>query len=81
VHGLPQAKHSPLECRDYFRAVSELSDQNRLCGTGFLSHRQPQIEQGMKELTGESSLRRAWSGLSDSVVEDQSFRSTCLLPS
>jgi hypothetical protein len=62
VHGLPQVKHSPLGMPGLFPGrVVELSDpksivQNRVS--------QPvvgrMIEQGMKELTGERSLRAAW---------------------
>src|SRR5438309_2064969 len=62
VHGLPQVKQSPLGMPGLFPGrVVELSDpksivQNRVS--------QPvvgrMIEQGMKELTGERSLRAAW---------------------
>ncbi len=63
VHGLPQAKHSPLGMPGLFPGrVVELSDPKSIVRNRVS---QPiigrMIEQGMKELTGESSLRAAWS--------------------
>src|SRR5882672_7916809 len=63
VHGLPQAKHSPLGMPGLFPGrVVELSDPKSIVRNQVS---QPivgrMIEQGMKELTGESSLRGAWS--------------------
>ena len=62
VHGLPQVKHSPLGMPGLFPGrVVELSDQKSI-----VRNRVTQsvvgrmIEQGMKELTGERSLRAAW---------------------
>src|SRR5438552_17743561 len=63
VHGLPQAKRSPLGMPGLFPGrVVELSDPKSIVRNRVS---QPivgrMIEQGMKELTGESSLRAAWS--------------------
>jgi uncharacterized protein (DUF362 family) len=63
VRGLPQAKHSPLGMPGLFSGrVVELSDPKSIVRNRVS---QPivgrMIEQGMKELTGESSLRAAWS--------------------
>src|SRR5437660_9367806 len=62
VHGLPQVKPSPLGMPGLFPGrVVELSDQKSI-----VRNRVTQsvvgrmIEQGMKELTGERSLRAAW---------------------
>src|SRR2546421_3553788 len=62
VHGLPQAKHSPLGMPGLFPGrVVELSDPKSIVRNRVS---QPvvgrMIEQGMKELTGERSLRAAW---------------------
>src|SRR5436190_24200143 len=62
VHGLPQAKRSPLGIPGLFPGrVVELSDPKSIVRNRVS---QPiigrMIEQGMKELTGESSLRAAW---------------------
>ena len=63
VHGLPQAKRSQLGMPGLFPGrVVELSDPKSIVRNRVS---QPiigrMIEQGIKELTGESSLRTAWS--------------------
>ena len=63
VHGLPQVKQSPLGMPGLFPGrVVELSDPKSIVRNRVS---QPivgrMIEQGMKELTGERSLRAAWS--------------------
>ena len=67
VHGLPGAKRSPLGMPGLFPGrVVQLSDAQAIVGNRVS---QPvvhsMIERGMKELTGEGSLRAAWSKFID----------------